>query len=156
TLGRRVTSHDQQNELAAFSVRNARGACDVTRSAKLDSPYSFRNAQGACDVTPSSQSTRLPTFGVPFCRGRLTSMQCRWPGSSDSVGSPPKHRDHLALPPSQCENEGVSSVDLGRMTAFLALGLHLAGIAAAGHSIMKTRTSQGAIAWALALIVVPY
>jgi cardiolipin synthase len=50
----------------------------------------------------------------------------------------------------------MSIVDLGRVTGFVALGLHLAGIATAGHAIMKTRTSQGAIAWALALIVVPY
>jgi cardiolipin synthase A/B len=50
----------------------------------------------------------------------------------------------------------MNTVVLGRVAAFLALGLHLAGIAAAGHAIMKTRTSQGAIAWALALIGLPY
>lgn len=34
--------------------------------------------------------------------------------------------------------------------------IHIAGIFAAGHAIMHTRTSQGAIAWAVALVAVPY
>ncbi|WP_420223340.1 cardiolipin synthase [Pigmentiphaga litoralis] len=34
--------------------------------------------------------------------------------------------------------------------------IHIAGIFAAGHAIMNTRTSQGAIAWAVALVAVPY
>jgi cardiolipin synthase len=33
---------------------------------------------------------------------------------------------------------------------------HLAGIAAAVHAAMTARTSQGAIAWALCLVFVPY
>ncbi len=40
--------------------------------------------------------------------------------------------------------------------AVLALALHVLGIATAVHAVMKTRTSQGAIAWALALITLPY
>lgn len=34
--------------------------------------------------------------------------------------------------------------------------IHLVGILAAGHAIMNTRTSQGAIAWAVALVALPY
>jgi len=34
--------------------------------------------------------------------------------------------------------------------------LYLAGLLAAGHAVMTARTSQGAIAWALCLILVPY
>jgi cardiolipin synthase len=40
--------------------------------------------------------------------------------------------------------------------AVLALALHAVGAATAVHAVMKTRTSQGAIAWALALITLPY
>jgi len=39
---------------------------------------------------------------------------------------------------------------------YSVVALHAIGIATAIHAIMKTRTSQGAIAWALALIMVPY
>jgi len=40
--------------------------------------------------------------------------------------------------------------------AGLALALHGIGLVTAVHAVMKTRTSQGAIAWAFALITVPY
>ncbi len=42
------------------------------------------------------------------------------------------------------------------LIACIALLLHLCGIAAAMHAVMKVRTSQGAIAWALGLSVMPY
>ena len=46
-------------------------------------------------------------------------------------------------------------------TDLLSIGLevavmHTIGILAAGHAIMNTRTSQGAIAWAVALVALPY
>ena len=40
--------------------------------------------------------------------------------------------------------------------AILVPVLHGLGIVTAVHAVMKTRTSQGAIAWAGALIVIPY
>lgn len=40
--------------------------------------------------------------------------------------------------------------------AKLAAGAHLLGLLSAGRAIMKARTSQGAIAWAVALISFPY
>lgn len=40
--------------------------------------------------------------------------------------------------------------------ALLALGLHLAGLFAAMHAVVHTRTPQGAIGWALGLIFLPY
>jgi cardiolipin synthase len=42
------------------------------------------------------------------------------------------------------------------LLAGLALGLHALGIVTAVHAVMKTRTSQGAIAWAFALVTLPY
>ena len=47
-------------------------------------------------------------------------------------------------------------VDLWRVVAVAASFIHAVGIITAGHAVMKTRTSQGAIAWALALIGMPY
>lgn len=43
-----------------------------------------------------------------------------------------------------------------RGVAILIPVLHGLGIVTAVHAVMKTRTSQGAIAWAFALITVPY
>src|SRR5471030_2395532 len=43
-----------------------------------------------------------------------------------------------------------------QVLAGLALALHGIGLVTAVHAVMKTRTSQGAIAWAFALITVPY
>ena len=47
---------------------------------------------------------------------------------------------------------------IGRFHVFAILVpvLHGLGIVTAVHAVMKTRTSQGAIAWAFALITVPY
>src|SRR6476619_3442780 len=38
----------------------------------------------------------------------------------------------------------------------IAMALHALGVATAVHAIMTARTSQGAIAWALLLILFPY
>ncbi len=38
----------------------------------------------------------------------------------------------------------------------IAFALHLAGVLAAMHAVMHTRTAQGAFAWALGLILLPY
>lgn len=40
--------------------------------------------------------------------------------------------------------------------ALLALALHVAGVFAAMHAVVHTRTPQGAIGWALGLIFLPY
>jgi len=40
--------------------------------------------------------------------------------------------------------------------AFLAVLFHLLGIVSSLHAVMSTRTSQGAIAWAVSLITFPY
>ena len=37
-----------------------------------------------------------------------------------------------------------------------AVLLHIAGIAAAMHAVMYTRTPQGAFAWVLGLVLLPY
>ncbi|MCI0334428.1 MAG: cardiolipin synthase [Planctomycetes bacterium] len=47
----------------------------------------------------------------------------------------------------------VAILELIGVVAFL---LHVAGILAAGYAVMTARTSQGAIAWALCLIMLPY
>ncbi|WP_043175962.1 PLDc N-terminal domain-containing protein, partial [Burkholderia ambifaria] len=38
----------------------------------------------------------------------------------------------------------------------LILAVHVLGIIAACHALMNTRTSQGAIAWAVSLTAMPY
>lgn len=45
-----------------------------------------------------------------------------------------------------------STFDLGT----LVLLIHLSGVVAAVHAVVHTRTSQGAIAWAVALVTMPY
>jgi cardiolipin synthase len=47
----------------------------------------------------------------------------------------------------------VAILELIGLVAFL---LHVTGLLAAGHAVMTARTSQGAIAWALCLIMLPY
>lgn len=42
------------------------------------------------------------------------------------------------------------------MIALAAVGFHVAGIFAAMHAVMHTRTSQGAFAWSLGLVFLPY
>lgn len=42
------------------------------------------------------------------------------------------------------------------MLAFLAILFHVMGIVSSLHAVMSTRTSQGAIAWAVSLITFPY
>lgn len=42
------------------------------------------------------------------------------------------------------------------LLAIAALTLHLAGIAAALHALMRTRTAPGAVAWVLGLVLLPY
>lgn len=44
-------------------------------------------------------------------------------------------------------------LELLALAAFLS---HVAGVLTAGHAVMTARTSQGAIAWALCLIMLPY
>jgi len=38
----------------------------------------------------------------------------------------------------------------------LIVAAHILGVIAAGHAILNTRTSQGAVAWAVSLVAVPY
>lgn len=45
---------------------------------------------------------------------------------------------------------------IAALLGLLAAGLHLVGVVAAWHAIVYTRTSQGAIAWAILLITFPY
>ncbi|WP_230473678.1 cardiolipin synthase [Dyella choica] len=45
---------------------------------------------------------------------------------------------------------------LAQLLALLAFMLHVAGILAAMHAVMNTRTPQGAFAWALGLSLLPY
>src|SRR3954466_5276857 len=45
---------------------------------------------------------------------------------------------------------------IGSMIAIAALMLHVAGIFAAMHAVMHTRTAQGAFAWVLGLVLLPY
>lgn len=42
------------------------------------------------------------------------------------------------------------------MLGVIVLALHLAGVLAAMHAVMHTRTAQGAFAWALGLLLLPY
>ena len=42
------------------------------------------------------------------------------------------------------------------LLAALAFSLHALGMATAVHAVLKTRTSQGAIAWAFGLVTLPY
>jgi cardiolipin synthase len=46
-------------------------------------------------------------------------------------------------------------MDLRLITAVIVL-VHLAGVAAATHAVMHTRTPQGAFAWALGLVLLPW
>lgn len=48
------------------------------------------------------------------------------------------------------------NVALLELLGALAFLSHIAGLIAAGHAVMSARTSQGAIAWALCLIMLPY
>lgn len=48
------------------------------------------------------------------------------------------------------------SMTLAHLLPLLAFLLHLAGILAAMHAVMHTRTPQGAFAWALGLSLLPY
>ena len=45
---------------------------------------------------------------------------------------------------------------IGSMIAIAALALHVAGVFAAMHAVMHTRTAQGAFAWVLGLVFLPY
>lgn len=45
---------------------------------------------------------------------------------------------------------------LTTLIALTALGLHVAGVFAAMHAVMHTRTAQGAFAWVLGLVLLPY
>ena len=47
-------------------------------------------------------------------------------------------------------------MSLPQLFAILAMLLHAAGIVAAMHAVMNTRTSQGAFAWVLGLTLLPY
>jgi cardiolipin synthase len=57
-----------------------------------------------------------------------------------TASPPPADDDHMLL----------------TIVATIALALHAAGILAAMHAVMHTRTSQGAFAWALGLVFLPY
>lgn len=48
------------------------------------------------------------------------------------------------------------SADVVKVLTLLAMALHALGVVAALHAIIYTRTSQGAIAWAILLITFPY
>jgi cardiolipin synthase len=45
---------------------------------------------------------------------------------------------------------------IATLIAIAALALHAAGVLAAMHAVMNTRTAQGAFAWVLGLVLVPY
>ncbi len=45
---------------------------------------------------------------------------------------------------------------LSTFVTILVLAIHALGVITSVHAVMKTRTSQGAIAWAVALITLPY
>ena len=45
---------------------------------------------------------------------------------------------------------------LSSVIGVLLLLLHAAGVVAAMHAVMNTRTPQGAFAWALGLVLLPY
>jgi len=45
---------------------------------------------------------------------------------------------------------------IATLIAVAALSLHVAGVFAAMHAVMHTRTAQGAFAWALGLVLLPY
>jgi cardiolipin synthase len=47
-------------------------------------------------------------------------------------------------------------MSLAQLLALVAMLLHVAGILAAMHAVMHTRTPQGAFAWALGLSLLPY
>ncbi|RDS82687.1 cardiolipin synthase [Dyella psychrodurans] len=47
-------------------------------------------------------------------------------------------------------------MSLPQLVTLLAMLLHVAGIVAAMHAMMNTRTPQGAFAWALGLVFLPY
>jgi cardiolipin synthase A/B len=47
-------------------------------------------------------------------------------------------------------------MSLTQLLTLLAMLLHVAGIVAAMHAVMTTRTPQGAFAWALGLVFLPY
>ena len=47
------------------------------------------------------------------------------------------------------------AVPLGLISAAVLL-LHIAGVIAAAHALMHTRTSQGAVAWVFGLVLLPY
>ncbi len=51
---------------------------------------------------------------------------------------------------------GVVELDIRVVWALLLAVIHLAGLSAAAHSVFRVRTPQGAIAWALALVFVPW
>ena len=45
---------------------------------------------------------------------------------------------------------------IASLVAIAALCLHVAGVFAAMHAVMHTRTAQGAFAWVLGLVLLPY
>jgi len=45
---------------------------------------------------------------------------------------------------------------LSTIIGILVIALHVAGVLAAMHAVMNTRTPQGAFAWALGLVLLPY
>ncbi len=45
---------------------------------------------------------------------------------------------------------------IATLIAIAALCLHVAGVFAAMHAVMHTRTAQGAFAWVLGLVLLPY
>ena len=55
-----------------------------------------------------------------------------------------------------CENVAIAGWNFLHASAIVLLALHGLGLVTAVHAVMKTRTSQGALAWAFALITVPY
>ena len=52
-------------------------------------------------------------------------------------------------------DEGLEWLSLGFASATLVVLLEIAGVGSAVHAIMQSRTSQGAIAWAVCLVSFP-
>jgi cardiolipin synthase len=50
----------------------------------------------------------------------------------------------------------MSSIFIWELLGLAALGLHACGLAAAVHALLYSRTPQGAIAWAILLVMFPY
>src|SRR4051812_32597339 len=70
---------------------------------------------------------------------------------------------HKAMPGIVASASGTKARSCDRLAAMIltlvtlaALCMHIAGVFAAMHAVMHTRTAQGAFAWVLGLVLLPY